>query len=49
MLGFVAQRLQSLSRPSDEVCRIGGEEFLLMLPNISLAVGEQIDFHRRAR
>lgn len=48
VLVFVAQRLQDLSRQSDEVCRIGGEEFLLMLPNTSLAVGEQIAERLRA-
>lgn len=33
---IVANRLQSRARQSDIICRFGGEEFLLMLPNLSV-------------
>ncbi|GAB4060560.1 diguanylate cyclase [Uliginosibacterium sediminicola] len=37
VLKEVARLLQSLSRESDVVCRYGGEEFLVVLPGMSLA------------
>lgn len=40
---FVAQMLQnSLKRPTDDVCRYGGEEFALILPNTDLAGAVQL-------
>ena len=48
VLVFFAQRLQALSRPHDEVCRIGGEEFLLMLPSLNLENGARIAERLRA-
>lgn len=40
---LVAQILQgNLKRPSDDVCRYGGEEFALILPNTDLAGAKQL-------
>lgn len=42
VLQLVAQRILAASREHDEVCRTGGEEFLLMLSHISLEDGVRI-------
>lgn len=43
VLKGVSDKLQQLTRESDVVCRYGGEEFLIILPNIDLESA-----HRRA-
>ena len=40
---FVAQLIrQQLKRPADKLCRYGGEEFALILPNTTLAGAQQL-------
>ncbi|MGG7597838.1 sensor domain-containing diguanylate cyclase [Pseudomonas sp. WC1] len=41
-LRTVAQLMRQASRPDDLVCRVGGEEFLLLLPNGSIATGAEV-------
>ncbi|HEU0336666.1 MAG TPA: GGDEF domain-containing protein, partial [Gaiellaceae bacterium] len=40
VLAEVAERLQEVARAADVVCRWGGDEFALILPESSLADGE---------
>jgi len=42
VLKSLAQRIKSALRRSDPVCRYGGEEFLVLLPDTPLAVAERI-------
>jgi diguanylate cyclase (GGDEF)-like protein len=48
-LVHVARLLKGQVRASDVAARVGGEEFMLWLPNAPLAVGEQIAERIRAR
>ncbi len=38
VLQFLAQRMQESSRPDDVLCRIGGEEFVLLLPAVDQGI-----------
>jgi diguanylate cyclase (GGDEF)-like protein len=44
----VARLMRQVSRPDDMVCRVGGEEFLLLLPNGSIATGAEVAERLRA-
>jgi diguanylate cyclase (GGDEF)-like protein len=48
-IGHVAQALVHVVRPSDIVCRYGGEEFCLLLPGVSAEQGAQLAERMRAR
>lgn len=41
LLKLVAQRLQSAARKSDIVCRWGGDEFVVVLPNASFSAAQE--------
>jgi len=43
LLKETAQRLQSILRQSDTVCRLGGDEFIIFLPMISRDLKECVD------
>jgi diguanylate cyclase (GGDEF)-like protein len=38
----VAEALRSCARPTDVSCRIGGDEFLLLLPGVGVAEGMEV-------
>ena len=38
----MAQLMRDCSRPSDILCRNGGEEFLILLPNVGIKEASQI-------
>ena len=42
ILQIVARRMVSGARADDEICRYGGEEFLLILKNTSITEGEEV-------
>ena len=42
VLKFFSAEMQAFSRPDDLVCRVGGEEFLMLLPNIDKDVAYKI-------
>src|SRR5439155_13434760 len=46
VLAAVAERLQSVVRSADVACRVGGDEFAVILPESALADAEQL--YRRA-
>ncbi|WP_313465281.1 diguanylate cyclase domain-containing protein, partial [Achromobacter sp.] len=45
----MAQLMRDCSRPSDILCRNGGEEFLILLPNVGVKEASQIAERLRAR
>ncbi|WP_205343091.1 sensor domain-containing diguanylate cyclase [Denitrificimonas caeni] len=49
VLQFFAKHLQASSRPSDLVCRVGGEEFMMLLPNIEQNLAYKIAERLRKR
>lgn len=49
VLHTLAQMLEAQIRPSDRVCRWGGEEFLLLLPRTELAAAHQVCDRLRQR
>lgn len=48
VLKTLAQRIRSVLRRSDSICRYGGEEFIVLLPDTSLAAGRVIAERVRA-
>jgi two-component system cell cycle response regulator len=48
VLKSLAQRIKGALRRSDPVCRYGGEEFLVLLPDTPLAVAERVAERMRA-
>ncbi len=42
VLKFLAERMQECFRPDDILCRIGGEEFIVLLPEMKLAAAHKI-------
>ena len=42
VLRIVAERMVSASREGDEICRYGGEEFLIILKNTDIAAGADV-------
>lgn len=42
VLKFLAERMQECFRSDDILCRIGGEEFVVLLPDMSLAAAHKI-------
>jgi two-component system cell cycle response regulator len=48
VLRSLAQRIKGVLRRSDPVCRFGGEEFLVLLPDTSLAIAERVAERIRA-
>jgi len=49
VLQFFANHLHESSRPGDVVCRVGGEEFMLLLPNIDQSLAYKIAERLRKR
>ncbi|MCK9534026.1 MAG: sensor domain-containing diguanylate cyclase [Pseudomonas sp.] len=49
VLKFFAAHLQDLSRPDDLVCRVGGEEFLMLLPNTNQHAAHKVAERLRQR
>lgn len=49
VLQFFAQHMQDISRPNDVVCRVGGEEFMIILPNTELSVAHKVAERIRER
>ncbi|TWC45063.1 diguanylate cyclase (GGDEF)-like protein [Pseudomonas sp. SJZ080] len=47
VLSNLAKKIKTLSRDDDIVCRVGGEEFLILLPSLSLKSAEE--FAKRLR
>ncbi|MGC9385634.1 MAG: GGDEF domain-containing protein [Hydrogenovibrio sp.] len=43
----VANNIEWLLRPQDQLCRVGGEEFAVLLPDTDLATAEQLAEHYR--
>lgn len=48
VLRSLAQRIKGVLRRSDPVCRFGGEEFLVLLPDTAIAVAERVAERIRA-
>lgn len=48
VLKSLAQRIKDILRRSDPVCRFGGEEFLVLLPDTPLATAERVAERLRA-
>ncbi len=48
VLKSLAHRIRGILRRSDPVCRYGGEEFLILLPDTPLAVAERVAERMRA-
>lgn len=42
VLQFISQQLREQLRPNDSLARFGGEEFVILLPNLSLPEAEQV-------
>ena len=49
VLQSFAEKMQALSRPGDVICRVGGEEFILLLPNADAAMAGKVAERLRAR
>lgn len=49
VLQFFAQHMQATSRPDDLVCRVGGEEFMIILPNTEKSVAHKVAERLRER
>ncbi|QEY59185.1 GGDEF domain-containing protein [Pseudomonas sp. C27(2019)] len=49
ILKFIAKHMQESSRPDDVICRVGGEEFVLLLPEADQGIAYKAAERLRAR
>lgn len=49
VLKFIAKHMQDSSRPDDLICRIGGEEFVMLLPETDLSIAHKAAERLRQR
>lgn len=49
VLQFLARHMHESSRPNDLICRVGGEEFVMLLPNTDIKIASKAAERLRAR